>query len=356
MGAPGHAGHMKAVPVSDPSEYDELRARQHGVLSRQQALAVGLSSSTIATWLGAGHWQRLHHGVYATFSGEPGRPALLWAAVLRTGRPAVLSYATAAELNGFAGPPAPAIHVTVPSGSRASSRDGIVVHYSGRVIEARHPVLLPPRTRVEETVLDLANAARNLDQAFGWIFRACGSGRTTVPKLRAAMQLRPQIRWRVELSEALNLADAGVHSLLEFRYINRAELPHGLPAGHRQFVVIRAGRRQYQDVRYDPYRVVVELDGQAAHPVADRWSDIGRDNANLAAGFVTLRYGWVDVTERPCRTAAEVGAVLYRGGWSGQLHPCGPTCELPAVTQRLSSGAAAYSGQRRLGTAGRGTG
>jgi predicted transcriptional regulator of viral defense system len=188
---------VKVAPVNDLYEYDDLRARQRGVLSRQQALALGLTSSAVAARLEAGHWQRLHRGVYATFSGEPGRPALLWAAVLRTGRPAVLSYATAAELDGFAGRPASAIHVTVPSGSPASSRDGIVLHYSGRVIEARHPVLLPPRTRVEETVLDLANAARTLDEAFSWIFRACGSRRTTVPKLRAAMQLRRQMRWRL---------------------------------------------------------------------------------------------------------------------------------------------------------------
>jgi hypothetical protein len=92
-----------------------------------------------------------------------------------------------------------------------------------------------------------------------------------------------------------------------------------------------SGGCQYQDVKYDPYGVVVELDGQAAHPVAARWDDIGRDNANHAAGLITLRYGWGDVTERPCRTAAQVGTLLSRRGWSGELRRCGPTCELPAV-------------------------
>jgi hypothetical protein len=36
--------------------------------------------------------------VYALFSGEPGREALLWAAVLRAGPDAMLSHHTAAEL------------------------------------------------------------------------------------------------------------------------------------------------------------------------------------------------------------------------------------------------------------------
>jgi hypothetical protein len=322
---------VKTPPVNDPHEYGDLLARQGRVLSRQQALGLGLTSGAIVARLATGEWQRLHRGVYATFNGEPGQPALLWAAVLCTGKSAVLSYATAAGLNGLAGPPPPVIHVTVPSGSPAIAGDGIALHYSRRIADACHPALLPPRTRVEETVLDLVNAARDLDEAMGWIFRACGSRRTTVPKLRVAMQLRSRLRWRAELAEALNLAADGTHSLLEFRYVNRAERPHGLPAGRRQRLVIRAGRRQYQDVKYDPYRVVVELDGQAAHPVADRWNDIGRDNANLAAGLVTLRYGWADVTERPCRTAAEVGAVLHQGGWTGQLRRCGPSCDLPAV-------------------------
>jgi hypothetical protein len=319
--------------MSDPHESGDLLARQRGVLSRQQALALGLTSGAIVARLDTGRWQRLHQGVYAAFSGDPGRPALLWAAVLRTGKPAVLSYGTAAELNGFAGPPVPAIHVTVPSGSPATSGDGIVLHYSRRISEARHPALLPPRTMVEETVLDLVNAAPNLDEAFSWIFRACGSRCTTVPKLRTAMQLRPRMRWRAELGTALSLAEAGVHSLLEFRYVGRAERPHGLPAGRRQRPAIRAGRREYRDVGYDPYGVIVELDGQAAHPAAARWDDIGRDNRNAADGYVTLRYGWADVTERPCRTAAQVGEVLRRRGWAGQLRRCGPTCEVPAVAQ-----------------------
>jgi hypothetical protein len=338
---------VKPAPVNDSCEYDDLLARQRGVLSRQQALALGLTDGAVAARLGAGQWQRLHRGVYATFSGEPGRTAWLWAAVLRTGKPAVLSYATAAELNGFAGPPVSAIHLTVPSGSPAASHNGIVLHYSCRVTEACHPVLLPPRTRVEETVLDLANAARTLDEAFSWIFRACGSRRTTVPKLRAAMQLRPKMRWRTELTEALSLAADGVHSLLEYRYVSRAERPHGLPPGQRQNLVIRTGRCQYQDVAYDPYGLIVELDGQAAHPEADRWGDIGRDNANLAAGLMTLRYGWADVTERPCSVAAQVGTVLRQRGWTGQLRRCGPTCELPAVAQVLLPGTEGLRPMRR---------
>jgi hypothetical protein len=74
---------------------------------------------------------------------------------------------------------------------------------------------------------------------------------------------------------------------------------------------------------------VVELDGKVAHPAELRWRDIRRDSASIVEGQKTLRYGWADVTERPCLVAAEVGAVLSGRGWDGRLRRCGRACQLP---------------------------
>ena len=41
-----------------------------------------------------------------------------------------------------------------------------------------------------------------------------------------------------------------------------------------------------------------------------------RDNAGVVEGVVTLRYGWHDVTDRPCAMAFQVGDVLMRRGCS----------------------------------------
>lgn len=223
------------------------------------------------------------------------------------------------------------IHVTVPPGRQVTSARGLVVHCCARVDEARHPVLAPPRTRVEETVLDLAGAAVSLDDALGWVLRACGSRRTTPDRLAAALARRSRVRWRTELSGALGLAAAGVHSPLEYRYVHRVERPHGLPTGRRQKLVVRAGQRQYQDVTYQDYGLVVELDGQAAHPAEARWRDARRDNATTAVGRGTLRYGWADVTERPCFVAGQVGDALAARGWTGTPRRCGRSCGLPGA-------------------------
>jgi hypothetical protein len=121
---------------------------------------------------------RLQRGVYAAFTGEPGRTALLWAAVLRAGSGA-LSHQTAAELFGIADAPARLIHVTVPAGrhpARPGAIPGILIHRSDRVLVARHPVLQPPRTRLEETVLDLVHGAASFEEALGWLCRASAGG------------------------------------------------------------------------------------------------------------------------------------------------------------------------------------
>ena len=141
----------------------------------------------------------MHRGVYAAFTGKPGRRAELWGVLLRAGPDAVLSHQTAAEVWGLLNGVEPVIHVTVPHGSdpdRYGKIPGVVIHRSRSLERSRHPVLTPPRTRVEETVLDLIDCARSFDEAYDWICRAIGRRRTTAARIQAALEARPRIRWR----------------------------------------------------------------------------------------------------------------------------------------------------------------
>lgn len=92
------------------------------------------------------------------------------------------------------------------------------------------------------------------------------------------------------------------------------------------------------DNLYEGYGLCVEVDGNAAHPAEGRWRDTRRDNANLVQGARTLRYGWPDVTERRCRTAAEIAAVLRSQGWTGTLRRCGPSCTAAVTRERQAQG------------------
>ncbi|MFK3981989.1 hypothetical protein ACI2K4_16630 [Micromonospora sp. NPDC050397] len=306
--------------------FDELIARQHGVLTRQQAYACGLSKAQVEARLRGARWRFLFGRVLATFTGPPSRTALLWAAVLRAGDGAMLSHETAAEVQGLADRCIAPIQVTVPADRRVSPVAGIRVHLRGRAGVARHPSRLPPQTRVEETVLDLAERAHTPDDALGWLARSLGRRLTTTERLRRAIGRRVRMRWRTELLAALADDAGGCHSLLELRYLRDVERAHGLPPGVRQAVRPRRGGRWYDDVSYRDYRTRVELDGRAAHPAERRWQDARRDNAAAAEGETTLRYGWTDVTRSPCTTADQVAQVLRRHGWLTPPRRCGPSC------------------------------
>lgn len=122
-------------------------------------------------------------------------------------------------------------------------------------------------------MLDLADCARTADEAVSLALRAIGRRRTTARRMAAAIGHRPGSAGGADLLAALDPVAEGTHSLPEYRYGTRVERPHGLPGGTRQRLVVRNGRHGYQDVSYDAYQTVVELDGCAAHPDEDRWRD-----------------------------------------------------------------------------------
>jgi very-short-patch-repair endonuclease len=248
----------------------------------------------------------------------------------------MLSHESAAEVIGL-GMPVGVVHVTVPNPRKVQAIPGIVVHRARRAARHMHPSRVPPQTRVEETVIDLTQTAADLDRAVGWITRARAQRLTTGERLLAAIQARQRVRWRAELTEAFVDVAAGCHSLLERRYLRDVEQAHGLPAGVRQHRRSRAGGRWYDDVCYEPYATLVELDGQAAHPTDQRWRDLRRDNAAMAQGNSVLRYGMGDVTQRPCEVAGQVAVVLVHGGWPDVPTPCGQDCLINEVFCRAGN-------------------
>jgi hypothetical protein len=307
---------------------------QADAIARSQGSTAGVAAHTMRNRVRDGRWQRLQRGVYATFSGEPLRETVLWAALLRAGPGAVLSHQTAAERHGLIDEPSPVIVITVPA-SRSPARTpipGVVIHRSDAIVRTRHPAMLPPCTRVEDTVLDLIQVAPTFDDAYAWICRAIGRRRTTTDRIQLAMTARKRMRWRQEIALALGDAADGALSVLEYRYVHRVERPHRLPAARRQARVRHSTGNRYLDNIYDEYGACVELDGTAAHPADEQWRDKRRDNVNTISGLVTLRLGLLDLGDRRCETAMGVATLLRRHGWTGSPHPCPrPDCAVRAA-------------------------
>jgi hypothetical protein len=300
---------------------------QGGIVDRSQAKRAGFSDRQIWHRLRSGRWQRVHEGVYATFTGPLPREARLWAALRRVGQGAMLSHETAAEVHGLVDAPvSKTIHITVPPRRRPVQRGtirGVVIHRSGES-QPQLPITWKlPRTRIEDTVLDLIDAAPTFQAAYGWISRAISRRLTTTAMLRPALAARRRARYRGQLAVALGESDDGVRSGLELRYARDVERAHGLPAAQRQARREIAGRAHYRDNWYAEYRVCVEVDGPAYHQDEQVWQDKRRDNLNLAEdGAETFRFGPVEVTELACESAGMVAATLVRNGWKGTPHSC----------------------------------
>jgi hypothetical protein len=322
-----------------PREYFRLIDRQDGVLAIGQALEAGMTAGYIRNQVRSGRWRVVHRGVYASFNGTASRPAELWGALLRAGADAVLSHETAAEVYGLSSGRSRLIHLTVPHDSnpkRCGRIPGVVIHRSRSLELTRHPVLSPPRTRLEATVLDLIECARTLDEAYDWICRAIGRRLTTAARLLNALRARRRFRWRQQIELALGYAEGGALSFLEVRYRRGVERPHGIPTAKRQVQVRQATGNRYLDNLYQEHRACVEIDGAAAHPEDEQWRDKHRDRWNsVHEGIETIRVGVVDLwtQQARCETAADVAKWLTgRGRAVGR--PCSrPDC--PVAAQAL---------------------
>lgn len=306
---------------------------QHGLISRGQLLGLGLTPSQARTHVTNRRWQRVHPGVYATFTGALDPIHRVWAALLYAGPGAVACCTTSLWLFGVLDEAPETVHVSIPESRRVDPVQGLRPHRRRALDRPEtpiHPAASPPRIRVEESLLD-ATVGRSEADTVGLILRATQRRLTTPARVSAALSRRPVQSGRALIRDVLADAAAGVASPLERHYRRRVEIPHGLPAGRRNLVdVDQHGHRRYRDVEYRRWHLVIELDGQEAHPRDGAFRDLRRDNQVTATGRTTFRYGWRDVVGEPCTVAAQVGIALSQRGWRGTILPCGQGCPIPA--------------------------
>jgi hypothetical protein len=306
-----------------PSGLVDQARWQAGLITREQALYAGLSSSAISSKIVHTRWQQVHRGVYATFTGSLARDARLWAAVLYAGPGARLSHESAAELIRLTDRRSPLIHVTIPDNRRVKPPPGVAIHISPRGGPGwRFARGIPPHTLAEETVIECVTGA-------------FGRKLSSEERLMAEVAGRPRLRWRSGLGEIIAAGAGGAHSVIEYRYDRDVERAHGLPPAGKQVPFTKPdGSRGFRDRCYEDYGLIIELDGKQYHPDELKGRDQDRDNHTAATAGSTLRYGWIDVTRNRCGSAAQVHAALRKRGYAGPCTPCSPTCGAPAPPGR----------------------
>lgn len=281
-----------------------LARTQRGLIARRQLLALGLSRRGIEHRLARGVLVAVHRGVYAIAPWMPTRDGRLMAAVHAGGPRAVASHRCAGARFGL-----PVgerrIEITVPTRRVVA---GVTVHVSPLPADEREIVDGLPMTTVARTLLDLAGTltGRELGKAFDEADYLRLTSPVGVPELLrrhpsrpGAAHLRAILADRtVSITRSETELEADFHAFLA---------DHALPRPQREHPVL--GYRL--DCAWPGRRLVVEVDGRAAHATASRFdSDRERDRRLALAGWTVVRVTDRMLRRDPARLAADLRALL----------------------------------------------
>ena len=281
----------------------KVASKQHGNITRQQLLDLGLDDGGIAWRVKLGRLHRVFRGVYAD-----GRRALTpheWAdaAVLAAGTGAALSHASAMALWGYWRQWDRPYEVTVVGDRRTK---GIRVHRSTTLRRRDVTTQLGIRvTTPARTLLDMSprlndrSLKRNVNNALHspWL---------TEDHMAETLARHPNARGAKRIAKLLGLPGTPTRSEWEddFCAFCRA---HGLPTpvtGVPMFGYV-------VDALFVAERVIVELDSWEFHQGKIPFEgDRDRDADTLAHGYVTVRMTWERMDERPVREARRLHTVL----------------------------------------------
>lgn len=291
-------------------------ARQGGVLTRRQALELGLSPAQVVTALRRGSWTALRHGVYATVevpaTGTPQHLALLAAAecLVRPDEPVVRGR-TAAVLHELPilGPLPVAPDLVVARSAGTRHRGDVLTTW----LPAEHVTRVRGvrTTSIARTAVDVARASDLL----GGVVVLDGALHAGAPRAALAAVLATCRGWRgsVVAAQALALARPGAESALES--LGRVRLlEQGLPEPQLQVELRdRHGFVGRVDQLWRAERVIAEADGLSKYtdPSVLRAEKLREDRLR-DLGFQIVRYTWDEAFYRPAELAARVRLAFAR--------------------------------------------
>lgn len=286
----------------------ELAARQHGVVTRPQLLAAGVTARMVVRRLEAKRLRSLHRGVYLAGPLAPAR-AREMAAVLACGAGARASHRSAAWLWGLGARPGGSTlaDVKVPA-RRVVRRPGIRVHRASH-LEAEEVAIVDgiPATDPSGTLLDLAGllGARELEKA---VARAERTSLIRSDEL-GSLVARHRGRRGMATLAALLEQDGGpafTRSALEDRFVDEVR-EFGLD--EPKYNVWIGGYEL--DCFWPDARMALELDGEAYHASwQTQQNDRRRDRDLAGLDIHVIRVTWYQLVHETAPTMVKVAEAL----------------------------------------------
>jgi hypothetical protein len=306
----------------DWTEITALAAMQHGLVSRQQLLAMGMSRQQVQRRLDGGVWERVLPGVYGICGHPPSWRRRLWAAHLHAGETSVLSHESAGRLHGFDQVPPGRVVLIAPAPGVRSPRS---VRWHRLVdLEPADVVRLdglPPLTAPARTVVDLAAtlhpARLRLVVEQGILERSFDVAALGALLDRVRRRGKPGVRRLADVLDELAPGRPIPRSVLE-RHLDAVIARAGLPEAVREFPLpTERGRTGFVDRCFPNLLWIIEADGRRWHDRRTQAStDASRDLEAQALGYETTRLRWehlvhdADDTARLLRQVYERRAAL----------------------------------------------
>ncbi len=297
---------------------------QHGLLTTSQLRALGVTGDQRRAEIDGQRWRFAAPHTIRVGASDSVDTAGLWAAVLACSprcaaagsRTAALGGLTALLLAGLEGIDGDGlIHVAAPKSSRPlPSARGVRIHETRRWRDEDIVDTPIPHVRVPMAAVHAALWARTDREAALLLVAPVQQRLTTAVSIAEALELVRRDKRRTFMRAIVDELVDGVRSLneLDFAALCRRR---GLPEPSRQVVVRTTKGRAYLDVRWDRYRVTVEVDG-IGHLRVDRWLDDSlRHNEIAVTGDIVLRVPSLGLRLDPDRHVDLVERALRSRGW-----------------------------------------
>jgi len=281
-----------------------LAGSQYGYVTRQQLLAIGLTSAAIKHLIARGYLIRVHAGVYAVGHVNRTPVARACAAVLACGQAAVLSYGSAASLWGLDRYWYMTFEVTVPTSHRR--RKGIKIHRCRTLAWRDITTQLGVRvTSPARTVLD--TAPRLTDERLTRMVNNGRHGRFLhLDDLADVIERNPMHPGAKRLRRFVAVRSGPTRSELEDRFVAFARR-YGLPTPATNVPLLD----YVVDVLFEAEKVIVEVDSWEFHRFRSNFeSDRNRDADTLAAGYLTVRVTDERMNQNPEYEASRLHKIL----------------------------------------------
>jgi Protein of unknown function (DUF559)/Transcriptional regulator, AbiEi antitoxin len=290
----------------------EIAARQYGLITRRQALELGMSAAAISRRLESGEWLRVFENVFRLAS-APITVQQKWLAVcLRNPGRIWLSHRASAAFWRLDGFEQELVEATAVCDIRSSNR--AIVHRVQSMPPADVTVVAQiPVTTVHRTLIDLGAVvpADDVELALECALRRRITSIDRLQRRLAAIGTRGRRGPAVLGSIIRHHSGRPTDGALETRFVQFLRR-FGLPMPDRQVAIHdEAGLVGRVDFIYECLRVVVEVDSRAHHQRRSAWEDdLRRRNRLTSEGYLVLHVTYERLTNDPNGIAAELRKAL----------------------------------------------